>query len=346
MFSIDDCQLTPFKIKLRRPFAMSRAEIVQREGVYITLTSRQGATGAGEAAPLEGVSAESLGGVMHQLQCLAREWVGRSLPDSAPHLLDRLEKDIDRSLTYPSVVFALESAVLSLAANIQHVSAAEFLGASEVNDVKTAGLIQGDIKTVAADGARYLQQGFNVYKLKVGSRNIPLDVRKVDVLRDIIGPGGRIRLDANGTWSLDEALTFAAQIGKSQIEFIEEPCRDEQGYEKFFLRTDIPWAVEAHRLNVQLPDLEGARGFNALIVKPMLTGGITGFLSLLRMARGMGVRVIVSSAFESPVGLRMLAACGALTGQTCGLGTADWLEDPDGLIRPGGIIQVAERVLS
>jgi L-alanine-DL-glutamate epimerase-like enolase superfamily enzyme len=71
----------------------------------------------------------------------------------------------------------------------------------------------------------------------------------------------------------------------------------------------------------------------------MLAGGVIRFLSLLELCRKMGLRVIVSSVFESPVGLKMCANLAVLAGEPCGLGTADWIEIHNAnLVECGGII--------
>jgi L-alanine-DL-glutamate epimerase-like enolase superfamily enzyme len=54
-----------------------------------------------------------------------------------------------------------------------------------------------------------LAQGCTVFKIKVGSRNIPLDVKNVQDVRAILGTAGRLRLDANRSWSIKEAVLFA-----------------------------------------------------------------------------------------------------------------------------------------
>ena len=321
---IETFLIKPYKFQMARPFVVAGELLSCREGVIVEVIDRKGRHGLGEAAPLPGISAESLKKAVHQLKCLTRDWTGRSFPDTARALCLQLQKDLDRQLLAPSVIFAMESALVSLTASVRGISAAEFLGTHPPKAVRSACLIQGDPGTVRAYGAKYAAEGFTVFKLKVGSKNIPLDIQKVDVLREAIGFDGKIRLDANAAWSLNEAVAFASVIGKAGIDFIEEPCRDENDNEKFFQRTDMPWAIEAHSSRRSLEDWEGARGLKAMIIKPMLCGGINAFLAIRETAHQAGVKVIVSSLFESPVGLRILFNLAALTGETCGLGTADW----------------------
>lgn len=336
---IDQFQVRPYRFSMAKPFFIRGTPLGTREGLILQLKGNGDATGYGEAAPLPGVSPEELKKAAHQLKCLEPEWVGRSLPISARALCARLEKDLDHSVIAPSVLFALESALFSLAASIRGVSVAEFLSDVHPKAVHSACLIQGDLQTVRSLGAKYAAEGFTDFKLKVGSPNIPLDVAKVEALREVIGLDNRIRLDANAAWSLEEAAGFAGAIGKAQISFIEDPCRDQDDYEKFFERTDMPWVLEAHSTLRPLSEWEGVQGLKAVIVKPMLTGGITRFLAIKDIAYQIGARVVVSSLFETSVGLKMLANLAALTELPCGLGTADWFGDPaGGIFQHGGII--------
>ena len=340
---VEDLILKSYKHPLARAIVVKNEIIFFREGVVVEAVGRDGQSGWGEAAPLPGISEESFKKVIHQLKCLGRDWKGRSLPGRSLDLCLRLKKDLDRSLLAPSVIFALESAFISLAAAVQEVSIAEFLGGRPPRPVPSACLIQGDLKTVKEYGAQYAAKGFSVFKLKVGGQNIPLDVQKVEALREIIGFKASIRLDANAAWSLDEAIAFAFAIGKGQIDLIEEPCKNENDCEKFFSRTDIPWAIEAHSSQRPLEDWEGIRGLKAVVVKPMLCGGVAGFLLTKEIAARIGVPVIVSASFESPIGLKILANLAALTDQVCGLGTADWFgAEAVSLLGKGGIISPAQ----
>ncbi len=339
MIHIEQFLLKPYRFPLARPFVVGGQALSIREGLIVEIVGRDGNRGLGEAAPLPGVSTEELKKAAHQLKCLEREWVGRTLPVSCEALCARLQKDLDRSVLAPSVIFALESALVSLAAGMQGVSVAEFLGDGPPKVVRSACLIQGDLEVVRAYGAKYSADGFSIFKLKVGNRNIPLDVLKVRALKEMIGFDDRIRLDANAAWSLEEAVAFACAIGKEQIDFIEEPCSGQNDHEKFFRRTDMPWAVEAHSSVRPLSDWEGIQGLKAVVIKPMLSGGINGFLSVKDIAYRLGAQVVVSSLFETSVGFRMLANCAALTDTCCGLGTADWFGSPAaGIMQKGGLI--------
>ncbi len=72
-----------------------------------------------------------------------------------------------------------------------------------------ATLVSGEPDAVAADAERWAERGFTTFKLKLGAGD---DVAQVRAVREQVGPDARIRVDANGAWSVDEALGVLRMI--------------------------------------------------------------------------------------------------------------------------------------
>ena len=68
--------------------------------------------------------------------------------------------------------------------------------------------------------------GCRTAKVKVAERGQTLadDVARVEAVRDALGPSGRVRVDANGAWSVSEALTAIRQLARFELEYVEQPC--------------------------------------------------------------------------------------------------------------------------
>lgn len=81
---------------------------------------------------------------------------------------------------------------------------------------------QGTPEHVAEQARDGVSKGFRVFYLKVGL-NIDAELEMVRALRETIGPKAKIRLDANGAWSVNEALRNLARLDAYQIDFIEQP---------------------------------------------------------------------------------------------------------------------------
>lgn len=304
----------------------------QRTGYILEIIASNGLKARGEIAPLPGVSVETLKKAHHDLV------------EARSHLKDfKVVLDKDGLITSlrdsafsglcPSVRFGVESVLFGLAAGARAVSLAEFLGGI-LQDVPTAALLQGSHEQVLADARILSGRGYQVFKLKVGSRNIPLDVKKVRDLRALIGRQGSIRLDGNRVWGLKEALLFVDLAGRAQIEFIEEPLSDMGKIGEFYQAAQMPVALdETLSLSVD------SQAVKYYVLKPTVLGGIIPCLDWMENARRNGKKVVISSAFESPVGLKVLANLACLTGTTAGLGTERWLKGVEPLADAGGIIR-------
>jgi L-fuconate dehydratase len=75
--------------------------------------------------------------------------------------------------------------------------------------------------------------GFNFIKFKVG-RDLDDDIRRLTIVREVIGPDRRLMIDANQVWEVDQAITWLAKLGFSKPWFIEEPTSpdDVEGHRK------------------------------------------------------------------------------------------------------------------
>ena len=197
-----------------------------------------------------------------------------------------------------------------------------------------------------------LYDGCRTAKVKVAEAGQVLadDVARVEAVRDALGPEGRIRIDANGGWNVDEAEHAIHALAEFDLEYVEQPCASIAELAELRERLhdwDIPIAADESVRKASDP-LEVARAGAAdlLVIKAQPLGGVHSALDIVREA---GLPVVVSSALDTSVGLSMgawLAASVAELDYDCGLGTASLLA-ADVTARPvrafGGFIDV-ERV--
>lgn len=170
-------------------------------------------------------------------------------------------------------------------------------------------------------------------KIKVAERGETLadDVARVRETRRLLGPAGRIRLDANGAWTVDEAEHAVRALEQFDLEYVEQPC------------ASVPELAELrrriHRIDVLVAADESVRkaadplavaraeAADLLVIKAAPLGGIDRALALVAEA---GLPAVVSSAIDTSVGLAMgaeLAARLPSLPYDCGLGTAALLSD-------------------
>lgn len=184
-------------------------------------------------------------------------------------------------------------------------------------------------REVAAILARF--PGCRTAKVKVAESGQALadDVARVRTVRDILGPEGRIRVDANGLWNVDEAEHAIHALNPFDLEYVEQPCASVDELAEIRRRTsylDVPIAADESVRKADDPlAVARAGAADILIVKAQPLGGIRAALSIIREA---GLPVVVSSALDTSVGLAMgahLAGAIAELDYDCGLGTASLL---------------------
>jgi O-succinylbenzoate synthase len=179
---------------------------------------------------------------------------------------------------------------------------------------------------VAAVLARF--PGCRTAKVKVAQPGTRLsdDVERVRAVRRVLGPEGRIRIDANAAWNLDEAEHALRALSQFDLEYVEQPCAGLEETAELRRRTAdlaVPIAVDelVRRSGDPLAAVR-AGAADVVIVKAAPLGGIRPALALAAEA---GLPVVVSSALDTSVGLGMGAALAAALPDLpydCGLGTA------------------------
>jgi O-succinylbenzoate synthase len=167
--------------------------------------------------------------------------------------------------------------------------------------------------------------GCATVKVKVGDADGEARVRAV---REAVGPGVRIRVDANGAWDLDEAERALDRLAGLDIEMVEDPVDGLREMAALRRRCAVPVGAEmAIRCLEDVVEMRRLDAADVLVVKPQRIGGIA---AALRAAELAGVPVVVSSALETSVGLSAcLAVAAALPASPYahGIGTATLLAE-------------------
>ncbi|GAA3654868.1 o-succinylbenzoate synthase [Microbacterium marinilacus] len=235
-------------------------------------------------------------------------------------------------------------------------AAIDFAWARQPAPVRDAIPVNATLPAVEAERvpdvlARY--DGCRTVKVKVAEPGQELgdDVARVRAVRAAIGPEGRIRLDANGGWNVDEAEHAAHALAEFDLEYLEQPCAtvDELVELRARLRRwDLPVAADESVRKAQDPVAVARAGAaDLLVVKAQPLGGARRALEIVSEA---GLPAVVSSALDTSIGLSQGATLAAALPDLpydCGLGTAsllaaDVVAEP--LVPRGGAISVGRLV--
>ncbi|RNE62095.1 o-succinylbenzoate synthase [Cryobacterium tepidiphilum] len=174
--------------------------------------------------------------------------------------------------------------------------------------------------------------GCRTAKVKVADpgQHLADDVARVAAVREALGPEGRVRVDANGLWNVDEAEHALNALAPFDLEYAEQPCATVGELAELRERTgrylDIPIAADESVRKASDPlAVARAGAADLLVIKAQPLGGIRQALSIVAEA---GLPVVISSALDTSVGIAMgahLAAAVPGLEFDCGLGTASLL---------------------
>lgn len=201
---------------------------------------------------------------------------------------------------------------------------------------------------VAAVLARF--DGCATAKVKVAEHGQRLadDVARVAEVRRLLGDGGRLRVDANGAWSVDEAAEALTALARYDLEYAEQPCRSVADLAALRVRLArrrlaVPVAADESIRKADDPFAVARAGAcDVAVVKVAPLGGARRTVVVAEaLGRDHDLPVVVSSALDSAVGIASgLAAAAALPQlpYACGLATGSLVarDVSDALGRPRG----------
>ena len=257
----------PFRDEL-----LTGAGAIDRRTVFVVqVRGADGVVGVGEAAPLPSAGTGTVEECAAALEGLAATLRAGRRPSE------------------PAAAAAVDLALHDLAARRLGVPLAGLLG------VDAAKVDANALVTDLASAIAAVDAGFGTLKLKVGAEPIDADLRRLWDVRAAVGPRIRLRLDANGAWTVPEAIAALGRVAGVGIEYVEEPVPGAEGLAAVRRAVDVPVAPDESAV-----DLASARALldagaaDLLVLKPMRLGGIEPTLAVARLAAERGVDCVVT----------------------------------------------------
>jgi L-alanine-DL-glutamate epimerase-like enolase superfamily enzyme len=152
----------------------------------------------------------------------------------------------------------------------------------------------GELEAMADDARAWVARGFRTLYLKVGFGG-DLDVARVRCIREAVGDGPRIRVDANQSWSAGAARTIVGRLAAFDLEYVEQPTPAGNLDEMAALRPMLPVPILAHEASL---GVEGSlatitrQAADALQLDPRFDAGIMGARTAALMAEAAGLPVV------------------------------------------------------
>lgn len=295
--------IEPRTLHFKQPAGTSRGVYTTRKIWLLRMTdeAHAGRVGVGECAPLP------------DLSCDAGDHYEDTLRQVCRMVEQRGGIDYNLLRPYPSMLFGLETALLSLERGSDDLFDTPF-GRGEAG-IPINGLVwMGTYEEMLQRLEQKLEAGFACVKLKIGA--IDFD-HELDLVRHIRQRFSRedveLRVDANGGFSPENALGRLEQLARYDIHSIEQPIRQHQWAEMARLcrETPLPIALDEELIGVNIPgmkeELLDTIRPHYIILKPSLHGGMHGAGEWIGLARRRGIGSWVTSALECNVGLNAIA---------------------------------------
>ena len=312
-----DAEIRRITYRFRQPVTTAYGTLTEREVLLVSLRDDHGNEGVGEAAPLEpydGITVDEV-----------RDDLLRAL--SAVQSADEASVDLAFHAETPQGRAAVDMAIRDLrarrAGECVHLLADDPVASVPVN----ATIVATDRSAAAREAAAAAEAGFGCVKLKVVGEG---DASRVAAVREAVGPDVAIRVDANGAWTPDQAVSAVKSFAPNDIEFCEEPVHGVRAFAEVHRRLAGEVALAMDETAIEPYALEsGAAEFVCLRVAAW---GLVPLLNAARAARAHGSEVYVASTYDGPVGIAAGLHAAAALGPdipACGLATLSLFEGID-----------------
>ena len=340
-------RVTRLSIPLKKPLTTSSGKLCTHRDVLHLLMDVICSDGGtrnviGEIAPLPGLHAENIEMAFLQAQELAKNIQGHHFMLSLAKMplkervvgYGRILEKINAPSLYPSVAFGLEAALWEAVQQDPCAKTNACMGkgilVSSLLDPhgKTEDMIRQAAKSI-------VQSGYSCIKIKAGRAPCPEDDAKyLSIVRDEVGQDIALRVDANQAWTFDNAMIYAEAVKDIGIQYIEEPLSNPTGLYEWSKYSSIPVALDecidknffSAQINKGLPDC-----VKYGVLKPSVLCGMSKTAHICQEFLANSVQPVISSSFESPVGLLHLAKiCSELGIQgeyTHGISTESWFAE-------------------
>lgn len=312
----------PIEGHIRRDIAILSSLGEHRAGQYVLVrvADESNRLGLGEASVTSVWSGETQAGTI----ALIREQLAPLIVGADPFDTEWIGRRLDRtSFANSFAKAALEMALLDLQGHILDVPLFKLLGGRDTQPsgkdpgIRLKFVIGAVEPDVAAERARrMIERGWKAIKVKVG-RDPKADVERLRSVRHAIGPDCFLSVDANGGYTVDQAIWVAGRLEKLDIAIFEQPTRrgDHVGMSEVRRRSGIPvMADESVFTDQDLLDVIRAGSADLISLYPGKHGGIRNTQHLARMAEAAGLPCTIGSNLEREVATAAMAHVAVASG--------------------------------
>lgn len=293
-----------YQLKFKRPAGTSRGVYTTRDTWFLLLwhTEKPEQIAIGECAPLPNLSCDAGPDYESVLQELCSDI------SNYQYWLD------ERLLRFPSIRFGLETALLDLENGTSRVLFDTPFSRGKDGILMNGLIWMGEVDFMRQQIDEKIAQGFHCIKLKIGAIDFEEELAILKMIRASYSPEVlELRVDANGAFAANKALSFIKALVPLHIHSIEQPISQGQPKEMAHLceKSPVPIALDeeligGHTYEEKMALLTAIKP-QFIVLKPSLHGGIAGCDEWIKVAENLNIGWWITSALESNIGLNAIA---------------------------------------
>ncbi|MBN9167414.1 MAG: hypothetical protein BGO98_06395 [Myxococcales bacterium 68-20] len=323
---------------MKKPFGIAGGAQVEAKNVLVELVVDGGLRGWGEGAPFPAFNGETQEQVLAACALAAPRLEGIDLDDD-----DAIREHVRATCSVsPSAACAIETAVFDARARRAGRPLHALLGGAERELVTDITITTGSVDDAEREARAFA--AFCTLKMKVGGGDVDRDVARVLAVR-AARPDARILVDANGGFTVDEAVRFAAEAARARIALFEQPVApgDWDALAEVRSRTGLLVAIDESVTSADdVGEAKRRRAADAVNVK-IMKSGIFEALAIVRRTKAEGLVRMIGGMVETRLAMGTSASIAA------GIGGFDFIDLDTPLFLAsdpfeGGYAQDGERI--
>ncbi len=284
-------------VPLQGTFISAHGALQSQSGVLVRICDDEGGVGWGGVDPIPGYSAVSAAGVVQDVNAgLGPALIG-SDPGNVLGALHHMDRCLEDGFEAKA---AVETALIDLKGKRLGVTAASLLGGRVRDRVwlnAWIGLVSPE--RAAAEAVQWCEQGFRSAKVKVGTE-FQTDVDRVAAVRTRVGAGMQLRVDANESLTVEQAIRLAKALEPYDISLLEQPVprHDIAALAEVRRHSRLPiMADESVQSPASLVEIIKQEAADLVKLKVMKQGGMIRTLHMAAMAEAAGLKVVIGHGF-------------------------------------------------
>jgi len=305
---ITDIQLGHLSIPLKTPFKTVLRTVTHVEDVLVKIHTDTGNGCYGSAAPAAPITGDTVSSIRAAIEGTIKEQlIGRSI-ENFEEVMVRLHTSPVKSTGAEA---AVDIALYDLYGQLHKAPVCKLLGGHRKELTTDITISVNEPDEMVGDSLDAVKKGFKTLKVKAG-KDSAKDIKRLQHVREAVGYGVNLRVDANQGWTPMEAVSILHKMEDAdiRIEFVEQPVKAHDLTGLQFVKDHVSIPVMADESAFSPKDVITIIEMGAadlINIKLMKTGGIYNALTICDLAESAHMECMIGCMLESKVSVTAAA---------------------------------------